>query len=129
MKNRHPMLRALIVPFIALFVAACGGTTEVPDLEPDQALVRVENDVVNAPYVTISMEDMAGNTVPLGNVDRDTAENLVFLVSEFEDDLRLVATKPGDDSRDDHIISRTFVASGGMTVNWYLPENTLEVDD
>lgn len=129
MRKHNPLFRVLAVPFIALFVAACGGGNELPELDPDQALVRVTNNITDAPYITVSIEDLAGNPVTLGNVRRNTAENLIFLAPDFENDLRLIAVKPGDQDRDDHVISRTFVAQGGMTVNWFLPQNSLEVSN
>ena len=120
------LTRLFALPLIALIIGACS-SQELPELDPDQALIRVENDVTDARRVTVFIEDLAGNQVPLGNVERNTAHNFPILAPDYDEDIRLVATTPNDKDRGDHIVSEEFVVDGGFTVNWYLPENELEI--
>lgn len=128
-ENRRPILRVLALPFIALFLAACAGGSDLPELEPEQALLRVQNEMADARVVSIAIEDLAGNTVPLGNVERGTAQNFVLLAPDYTDDIRLVAVAPGDEDRGDHVVSETITVQAGWTINWFLPSNTVEVHD
>lgn len=129
MSIQKHLTRAIALPLAALLIAGCGGGNELPELDdPDQALIRVDNELPDR-FVTIAVEDMAGNTVTLGNVQSGVAKNFIVMAPDWDDRIRLVAVKPGDDDRGDHVISEPFTVHGGYTVNWFLPSNRVEVSE
>ena len=128
MRVSPSLLRGLFGSLAVLVATACasgGGMAGDPMM--DQALVRVLNDS-DEPTVTVSIEPLEGNAVPLGVVEKDRTESMVFELPEGVNSYRLIAVGPEDETRDEYHISPTFVVDGGATVNWYLLENELEVN-
>lgn len=119
-------LKRTALATLTIAVAACASGSSM-DMDDDQALIRVLNDS-DEPTVTVSIESIGGNAVPLGVVAKGDAENLVFQLPEGDATYRLVAVGPEDEDRDDYLISRDFTVDGGVTVNWYLLDNELEVN-
>lgn len=132
MRFLRPLSRFAMAATVALLTTACatGGGMDGPDAGPDdleQVFLNVLNDTDEL-TVTVSIEDLEGNAVPLGNVRRDRNERLIFRLPDEVDRYRLVAVGPQDDGRGDYVISPDFVVDGGATINWYLDENEIEVN-
>lgn len=127
MRHSRAALRSLMVLMLAAFVSACASSGMTDELDPDQSMFRVTNDT-SEPHLTVSLDDMNGNVVPLGTVDRNDTNVFVFRIPENTDQYQLIAVGPGDQDRDDYTISDPFTLSGGATVNWFVLENRVEVN-
>jgi hypothetical protein len=132
MKLAHRLKYFASLAAAVLVTAACatsgGMQSEMStDAEPEQVQLHVLNDT-DEPTVTVSIEDIEGNVVPLGNVREGENKRLIFRVPGEVDSYRLIAVGPQDADRMDYHISEEFVLTGGASLNWFLAENELEVN-
>lgn len=128
MRLARNLRRFAFVAVAALATTACassGGMNAYEDAEEVRLNVLNNTDEYT---VTVSIEDIEGNVVPLGNVRQDRNERLIFQLPEAADTYRLIAVGPEDANRNDYHISETFVVEDGAVINWYLGENELEVN-
>lgn len=115
----------------ALVTTACatsgGMESGSMEMDPEQVQLHVLNDTDES-TVTVSIESLEGNVVPLGNVRQDRNKRLLFRVPDETASYRLIAVGPEDTDRMDYHISEPFILDGGASINWFLGENELEVN-
>ena len=125
---RHPVLR--IRRFLLFMVAVVGVTAcasaGTPPEDASTGLFRVENDTQQQ-SLEIALRNDQGDLTGLGTVSR--GETGTFLLP-MDDELReyqLVAGAPDMLETADVIVSRSFRAAEGVTVDWSIQANQLEV--
>lgn len=124
LKSLTKSLAASLV--LAVGLTACASSATMDDMATAQAQIRVLNDTPER-FVTVSLEDDTGNLIPLGNVSSGDTETFIMPVNAQWGEYQLVAEGP-DNMGSEIVVSDAFMSAEGMTVNWFIDENTLEVN-
>ena len=119
-------LRRLVLLMIAAVGATACASGGTPSEDVGTGLFRVENDTPER-SLEIALRTDEGNLIPLGTVSSGDTESFLLPMDAAPGEYQLVAGAPDMLGTPDVIVSRSFRAAEGVTVNWYIQDNELEV--
>jgi hypothetical protein len=126
MRRTTYVLRTLLLLMIAAVgVTACASAGTPPE-DASTGLFRIQNDTPQE-SLEIALRNDEGDLIGLGTVSSGETETFLLPMDDELSEYQLVAGAPDMLETSDVIVSRSFRAAEGVTVDWSIQENQLEV--
>ena len=126
MRRTTRNLRRFILFLIAVVgVTACASAGTPPD-DASTGLFRIENDTPQQ-SLEIALRNDEGDLIGLGTVSSGETETFLLPMDDEPSEYQLVAGAPDMLETSDVIVSRSFRAAEGVTVEWSIQDNQLDV--
>ncbi len=126
MRHTTVFLRRFVLLMIVAFGATACASAGTPPEDASTGLFRVENDTPEQ-SLEIALRTDEGNLIGLGTVSRGETGSFLLPMDDEVRDYQLVAGAPDMLETADVIVSRSFRAAEGVTVDWSIQDNELDV--